>query len=169
MSRSSAMHDHDQGLRARVRSAPITFWESELFLRRDGKLIKIDKPNDATASRIASGCSSGCERPGRSAARRIRPGTARSQFRRVPQGRAQVRRAVRADRAEVARRVFRRRATTSSSTSWTTSAAGSRCSRTNGEWKREELPGLPKFGKARRGGRRFRRIGRLLPDGRPAT
>jgi prolyl oligopeptidase len=28
----------------------VTFWKSELFLRRDGKLIKIDKPDDAVAT-----------------------------------------------------------------------------------------------------------------------
>ena len=28
----------------------MTFWTSELFLRRDGKLIKIEKPDDANAS-----------------------------------------------------------------------------------------------------------------------
>ncbi len=27
-----------------------TFWTNETFLRRDGKLVKIDKPDDARAS-----------------------------------------------------------------------------------------------------------------------
>ncbi|MBI3860447.1 MAG: S9 family peptidase [Planctomycetia bacterium] len=31
-------------------SRAVTFWTNELFLRRDGKLIKIDKPDDAEAS-----------------------------------------------------------------------------------------------------------------------
>src|SRR5262249_22229496 len=32
-----------------VQRAP-TFWTNQLFLRRDGKLIKIEKPDDATAA-----------------------------------------------------------------------------------------------------------------------
>ena len=46
-----ASSDRHQGLRARLRAARrSTFFTSELFLRRDGKLVKIDKPDDANAN-----------------------------------------------------------------------------------------------------------------------
>ncbi len=42
--------DHTPGFERDFVSRAITFYTNELFLRRDGKLIKIDKPDDANAS-----------------------------------------------------------------------------------------------------------------------
>jgi prolyl oligopeptidase len=42
--------DHAKGFEREFVDRAITFWESEHFLRRDGKLIKIEKPLDAEAS-----------------------------------------------------------------------------------------------------------------------
>jgi len=45
-----AFRDLTPGFERDFVSRQITFWTSELFLRRDGKLVKIDKPDDANAS-----------------------------------------------------------------------------------------------------------------------
>jgi prolyl oligopeptidase len=45
-----AFHDFTKGYERELVSRSVTFWKSEQFLRRDGKLIKIDKPEDAIAS-----------------------------------------------------------------------------------------------------------------------
>ena len=37
--------DHTKGFEREFLVRAITFWESDYFLRRDGKLIKIDKPD----------------------------------------------------------------------------------------------------------------------------
>ena len=50
-----------------------TFWTSEYFLRRDGKLIMIEKPDDGASRCIASGSCCDCAPTGRSTARRIQP------------------------------------------------------------------------------------------------
>ena len=50
-----------------------TFWTSEYLLRRDGKLIRVDKPDDAVASVRRGGCCCACVPTGPSTARRIRP------------------------------------------------------------------------------------------------
>jgi prolyl oligopeptidase len=42
--------DHARGFEREFVQRGITFWESDLFLRRDGKLIKIEKPLDAEAT-----------------------------------------------------------------------------------------------------------------------
>ena len=42
--------DHLRGFEREFINRATTFWESELFLRKDGKLIKIEKPDDAEAS-----------------------------------------------------------------------------------------------------------------------
>ena len=104
-----------------------TFFTSETFLRRDGKLVKIDKPDDAQASlppRVAAPPA-----PHRLDRRRQDLSGRRAagdRPRGVPQGGSRLRRAVRADRAEVAGEPSARRGISSCSTSWTTSGAGSR-------------------------------------------
>ena len=45
-----AFRDLTPGFERDFVSRQITFWTSELFLRRDGKLVKIDKPDDANAA-----------------------------------------------------------------------------------------------------------------------
>jgi prolyl oligopeptidase len=45
-----AMRDHTKGFERDFVLRNITFWTSELFLRRDGKLVKIDKPDSANAN-----------------------------------------------------------------------------------------------------------------------
>lgn len=45
-----AWHDPTPGFERDVVFRQVTFWTSELFLRRDGKLLKIAKPADAEAS-----------------------------------------------------------------------------------------------------------------------
>lgn len=45
-----ASRDHTPGFERDFVSRAITFYSNELYLRRDGKLIKIDKPDDAEAS-----------------------------------------------------------------------------------------------------------------------
>ena len=42
--------DHTKGFEREFFQRAVTFWESELFVRRGGKLVKIDKPFDAEAS-----------------------------------------------------------------------------------------------------------------------
>jgi prolyl oligopeptidase len=46
----SAMHDPTPGFERDVVLRGVTFWESDVFLRRNGALAKIDKPRDAEAS-----------------------------------------------------------------------------------------------------------------------
>ena len=80
-----------------------TFWTSEYFLRRDGKLIKIEKPDDARAvpaSRVAPVAPALRLVGRRQDLSRRRPDRDRS--RGVPEGNTEVRRPVRADRAEIA-------------------------------------------------------------------
>ena len=50
----------------------LTIFDNELSLLRDGKVIRIDKPDDARATAWRDGCSSGCAPRGRWAARRTR-------------------------------------------------------------------------------------------------
>ncbi len=45
-----AVRDLARGFERDFVSRAIDFWKNELFLRRDGKLIKIEKPDDASAS-----------------------------------------------------------------------------------------------------------------------
>jgi prolyl oligopeptidase len=45
----AAWSDRTPGFERDFVSRQVTFWTSELFLRRDGKLIKIEKPDDANA------------------------------------------------------------------------------------------------------------------------
>jgi prolyl oligopeptidase len=45
-----AYRDHTPGFERDFVSRQITFWTNELFLRRDGKLVKIEKPDDANAA-----------------------------------------------------------------------------------------------------------------------
>jgi prolyl oligopeptidase len=45
-----AAHDSTKGYERDFVFRAVTFWESDLFLIRDGKLIKIEKPSDAEAS-----------------------------------------------------------------------------------------------------------------------
>ena len=45
-----ANRDHTPGFERDFVSRAITFYTNELYLRRDGKLVKIDKPDDAEAS-----------------------------------------------------------------------------------------------------------------------
>ncbi|HEY6196858.1 MAG TPA: prolyl oligopeptidase family serine peptidase [Candidatus Eisenbacteria bacterium] len=45
-----AFRDHTPGFERDFVSRAITFYSNELYLRRDGKLVKIDKPDDADAS-----------------------------------------------------------------------------------------------------------------------
>ena len=45
-----AFRDPTPGFERDFVSRQMTFWTSELFVRRDGKLVKIDKPDDATAT-----------------------------------------------------------------------------------------------------------------------
>ncbi len=45
-----ASRDHTPGFERDFVSRSITFYTNELYLRRDGKLVKIDKPDDAEAS-----------------------------------------------------------------------------------------------------------------------
>src|SRR5262249_19654698 len=44
-----AQKDQTKGFEREFVERAITFWTNEMFLRRDGKLIKIDKPDDAIA------------------------------------------------------------------------------------------------------------------------
>ncbi|HMC64243.1 MAG TPA: hypothetical protein VKI65_04830, partial [Gemmataceae bacterium] len=44
-----AFRDLTEGFERDFATRAVTFWTSELFLRRDGKLIKIEKPDDAIA------------------------------------------------------------------------------------------------------------------------
>jgi prolyl oligopeptidase len=44
-----AWHDPTPGFERDFVSRQVTFWTSELFLRRDGKLVKVAKPDDANA------------------------------------------------------------------------------------------------------------------------
>lgn len=46
----SAMKDQTKGFEREFVERGITFWTNEMFLRRDGKLIRIEKPDDAIAS-----------------------------------------------------------------------------------------------------------------------
>ena len=46
----SAYRDLTPGFERDFVSRQITFWTNELFLRRDGRLVKIEKPDDANAS-----------------------------------------------------------------------------------------------------------------------
>ena len=46
----SGFRDLTPGFERDFVSRQITFWTNELFLRRDGKLVKIEKPDDANAS-----------------------------------------------------------------------------------------------------------------------
>ena len=46
----SAMHDPTPGFERDLVLRGVTFWESDVFLRRNGALVKIDKPRDAEAS-----------------------------------------------------------------------------------------------------------------------
>jgi prolyl oligopeptidase len=43
-----AWHDPTPGFERDFVSRQVTFWTSEFFLRRDGRLVKIEKPDDAT-------------------------------------------------------------------------------------------------------------------------
>ena len=45
-----AYHDHTPGFERDIVYRAMTFYANELFLRRDGKLIKIEKPDDAEAN-----------------------------------------------------------------------------------------------------------------------
>jgi len=45
-----ALHDDTKGFERDFVERNITFWTSELFLRRDGKLLKIEKPDSANAN-----------------------------------------------------------------------------------------------------------------------
>ena len=47
---ATAFRDLTPGFERDVVVRRPTFWTSETFLRRDGKLVKIDKPDDARAS-----------------------------------------------------------------------------------------------------------------------
>ena len=47
---ASAFRDHTKGYERDFVHRAITFYTNEMFLRRDGKLVKIDKPDSATAS-----------------------------------------------------------------------------------------------------------------------
>ena len=47
---AGAYRDHTPGFERDFVSRVVTFYSNELFLRRDGKLVKIDKPDDADAS-----------------------------------------------------------------------------------------------------------------------
>jgi prolyl oligopeptidase len=47
---AGAAVDHARGFEREFVQRAVTFWESELFLRRGGKLVKIEKPLDAEAS-----------------------------------------------------------------------------------------------------------------------
>jgi prolyl oligopeptidase len=46
----SAIVDHPKGFEREFVQRAVTFWETELFLRRGGKLVKVEKPLDAEAS-----------------------------------------------------------------------------------------------------------------------
>jgi len=46
----SAIVDHAKGFEREFVQRAVTFWDTELFLRRGGKLVKIEKPLDAEAS-----------------------------------------------------------------------------------------------------------------------
>ncbi|MFM8415357.1 MAG: prolyl oligopeptidase family serine peptidase [Planctomycetota bacterium] len=46
----AAWHDPTPGFERDFVSRQVTFWTSEFFLRRDGKLVKIAKPDDANAA-----------------------------------------------------------------------------------------------------------------------
>src|SRR5207248_2507011 len=45
-----ATKDNAKGFEREFVSRAVTFWESDLYLRRDGKLVKIEKPFDAEAT-----------------------------------------------------------------------------------------------------------------------
>ena len=62
-----ALHDDTPGFERDFVYRGITFYTSELFLRRDGKLLKIEKPDDANASVPASCSCSSCATTGPSA------------------------------------------------------------------------------------------------------
>jgi prolyl oligopeptidase len=47
---ASAMSDHTKGFERDFIHRAITFYTNEMFLRRDGKLVKIEKPDSANAS-----------------------------------------------------------------------------------------------------------------------
>ena len=119
------------------------------------------------------------QRPPRPAAPRAARATGRSAGRTYPagallaadfddflDGERALRRALRADRPQVARRLQPDPQPRRSSTSSTTCATASTCSRRkDGTGRAQPLPGMPRVrhGRASSGGRR-RRVGRLLPD-----
>ncbi len=99
----AAFRDHTKGFERDFVNRAVTFYSDELFVRRDGKLVKIDKPDSAERQRPP--------RPAAArAARRLgggrqdlsRRGAARRRLRGLPEGRAALRRAVRADRSALA-------------------------------------------------------------------
>jgi prolyl oligopeptidase len=47
---ATARRDQTRGYERDFVSRAVTFWKSDLFLRRDGQLIKVEKPDDANAS-----------------------------------------------------------------------------------------------------------------------
>ena len=70
----SAMRDLTPGFERDIVVRRPTFWTSEVFLRRDGKLVKIDKPDDAVASLHREWLLLQLRSDWKPAARRIRPG-----------------------------------------------------------------------------------------------
>ena len=83
-----------------------TFWTSEHFLRRDGKLIKIEKPDDARASLHREWLLLGL-RSDWSVAGKTYPAGAllATDLEAYLKGTTQIRRSVRADRTKVAGRI----------------------------------------------------------------
>ena len=47
---AAALHDHTKGFERDFVYRGVTFYTNELFLRRDGRLVRIDKPDSANAS-----------------------------------------------------------------------------------------------------------------------
>ena len=82
----------DRASSATSSRAPSPSTRTRLFLRRDGKLIKIEKPDDAEASTLSrTGCSSSCATHWTVGGKTYPAGcAARRRLRGLPQGRAQA-------------------------------------------------------------------------------
>ena len=143
-----ALHDDTKGFERDFVSRGITFYTNELFLRRDGKLVKIEKPDDANAN-VHRDLLLLELRDDWTVGGKTYPAGAllATDFEAFLEGERTLRRAVRADRAHVAGRPI-------SPTLHTIllnelDNVKNRVyvlTRKDGKWTREELPGMPEFG-----------------------
>jgi prolyl oligopeptidase len=117
-----ALRDHTKGFERDFVHRRITFYSNEMFLRRDGKLVKIEKPDSANAERPPGPAPP--RAAGRLDGRREdlpRRGAPRRGLRGLPEGRADASTCSSSPRRGSRSPASARRSTTSSSTSSTTS------------------------------------------------